>query len=141
ENLFNSKHFLDVFVVGVGGVGGELIDQIERQQVKLAEKGIVLRVCGLANSKGLLLDSQGLPLEHWRDRMKDATEEFSLARLISLVQRNHIINPVLVDCTSSEAIANQYADFLAAGFHVVTPNKKANTASMAYYHQLRDVAR
>ncbi|AXN32419.1 bifunctional aspartate kinase/homoserine dehydrogenase I [Vibrio coralliilyticus] len=141
ENLFNSKHFLDVFVVGVGGVGGELVDQIQRQQVKLAEKGIILRVCGLANSKGLLLDSEGLPLEHWRDRMNDATEEFSLARLISLVQRNHIINPVLVDCTSSESIANQYADFLAAGFHVVTPNKKANTASMAYYHQLRDIAR
>ncbi|WP_061035005.1 MULTISPECIES: bifunctional aspartate kinase/homoserine dehydrogenase I [Vibrio] len=141
ENLFNSKHFLDVFVVGIGGVGGELVDQIERQQVKLAEKGIVIRVCGLANSKGLLLDSEGLPLEHWRDRMSASTEEFSLARLISLVQRNHIINPVLVDCTSSEAIANQYADFLAAGFHVVTPNKKANTASMAYYHQLRDVAR
>ncbi|MDF2153348.1 bifunctional aspartate kinase/homoserine dehydrogenase I [Vibrio sp. CAU 1672] len=141
ENLFNSKHFLDVFVVGVGGVGGELVDQIERQQAKLAEKGIVIRVCGLANSKGLLLDSEGLPLEHWRDRMSAATEEFSLARLISLVQRNHIINPVLVDCTSSEEIAKQYADFLAAGFHVVTPNKKANTASMAYYHQLRDVAR
>lgn len=141
ENLFNSKHFLDVFVVGIGGVGGELVDQIERQQAKLAEKGIVIRVCGLANSKGLLLDSEGLPLEHWRDRMTAATEEFSLARLISLVQRNHIINPVLVDCTSSEDIANQYADFLAAGFHVVTPNKKANTASMSYYHQLRDVAR
>ncbi|MHA2717083.1 bifunctional aspartate kinase/homoserine dehydrogenase I [Vibrio owensii] len=141
ENLFNSKHFLDVFVVGIGGVGGELVDQIERQQAKLAEKGIVIRVCGLANSKGLLLDSEGLPLEHWRDRMSASTEEFSLARLISLVQRNHIINPVLVDCTSSESIANQYADFLAAGFHVVTPNKKANTASMAYYHQLRDVAR
>lgn len=141
ENLFNSKHFLDVFVVGIGGVGGELVDQIERQQAKLAEKGIVIRVCGLANSKGLLLDSEGLPLEHWRDRMSASTEEFSLARLISLVQRNHIINPVLVDCTSSESIANQYADFLAAGFHVVTPNKKANTASMSYYHQLRDVAR
>ncbi|PMH39761.1 bifunctional aspartate kinase/homoserine dehydrogenase I [Vibrio sp. 10N.286.49.B3] len=141
ENLFNSKHFLDVFVVGVGGVGGELIDQIQRQQIKLANKGIVIRVCGLANSKGLLLDSEGLPLEQWRDRMVNASEGFSLSRLSALVQQNHIINPVLVDCTSSEDIANQYADFLAAGFHVVTPNKKANTASMAYYHQLRETAR
>ncbi len=141
ENLFNSKHFLDVFVVGVGGVGGELVDQIHRQQQKLAEKGIVLRVCGLANSKGLLLDGAGLPLDHWRDRMQDASEQFSLSSLVALVQRNHIINPVLVDCTSSDEIANQYAEFLSAGFHVVTPNKKANTASMAYYHQLRDVAR
>ncbi len=141
ENLFNSKHFLDVFVVGVGGVGGELVDQIQRQQGKLAEKGIIIRVCGLANSKGVLLDGNGLPLEQWRDRMGDVSEKFTVSSLAALVQRNHIINPVLVDCTSSEDIANQYAEFLAAGFHVVTPNKKANTASMSYYHQLRDVAR
>ncbi len=141
ENLFNAKHHLDVFVVGVGGVGGELIDQIARQQPKLAAKGIILRVCGLANSKGLLLDADGLPLENWRDRMSGVSEEFSLARLIALVQRNHIINPVLVDCTSSDEIAGQYTDFISAGFHVVTPNKKANTASMAYYQQLREVAR
>ncbi|MGF1772926.1 bifunctional aspartate kinase/homoserine dehydrogenase I [Vibrio wakamikoensis] len=141
ENLFNSKHFLDVFVVGVGGVGGELVDQIQRQQAKLAEKGIIIRVCGLANSKGVLLDGNGLPLEQWRDRMGDVSEKFTVSSLAALVQRNHIINPVLVDCTSSEDIANQYAEFLAAGFHVVTPNKKANTASMSYYHQLRDVAR
>lgn len=114
ENLFNSKHFLDVFVVGVGGVGGELVDQIQRQQAKLAEKGIMMRVCGLANSKGMLLDSQGLPLEQWRDRMVNADQAFSLENLVALVQRNHIINPVLVDCTSSDEIANQYADFLAA---------------------------
>jgi aspartokinase/homoserine dehydrogenase 1 len=141
ENLFNSKHFLDVFVVGVGGVGGELVDQIQRQQAKLAEKGIIIRVCGLANSKGVLLDGKGLPLDQWRDRMGDVSEKFSVAGVAALVQRNHIINPVLVDCTSSEDVAHQYTEFLAAGFHVVTPNKKANTASMSYYHQLRDVAR
>lgn len=141
ENFFNSKHFLDLFIVGVGGVGGALVDQVQRQQAKLADKGIILRVCGLANSKGVLIDPVGLPLDDWRSRMGNITEEFSLASLISTVQRNHIINPVLVDCTSSEDIAEQYADYLAAGFHVVTPNKKANTASMAYYHQLRQVAR
>lgn len=141
ENLFNSKNFLDLFVVGIGGVGGELVDQVRRQQQKLAKQGVVIRVCGLANSKGMLLDPEGLPLEHWRDRMSNASETFSLASLSAVVKRNHIINPVLVDCTSSEHIAEQYADFLAAGFHVVTPNKKANTASMAYYHQLRQVAR
>jgi aspartokinase/homoserine dehydrogenase 1 len=141
ENLFNSNHYLDLFIVGLGGVGGELVEQIRRQQAKLTQKGIVIRVCGLANSRGLLLDPEGLELESWRERMVDATEHFSLENLTALVQRNHIINPVLIDCTSSEAIANQYTDFLAAGFHVVTPNKKANTGSMAYYQQLRKVAR
>lgn len=141
ENLFNSKHNVDVFVVGVGGVGGELLDQIARQQQTLASKGIDIRVCGMANRKGLLLDPDGLPLDNWRERMSGVTEPFSLARLIALVQRNHIINPVLVDCTSSDEVAEQYTDFLSAGFHVVTPNKKANTSSLYYYQQLRDVAR
>ncbi len=141
ENLFNSKHFLDVFIVGVGGVGGELVEQIKRQQPKLALKGIEIRVCGLANSRGLLLDSKGIPLDGWRDRMSNATESFTLDRLMALVERNHIINPVIVDCTSDHGIAAQYVDFLSAGFHVITPNKKANTDTMAYYHQLRNAAR
>jgi bifunctional aspartokinase / homoserine dehydrogenase 1 len=141
ENLFNSKHFLDVFVIGVGGVGGELVEQIRRQQVKLAEKGIVIRVCGLANSKGLLLNNNGISLENWRDQVGVVNEPLTLARMIQLVQRHHIINPVVIDCTSDQGIAEQYVDYLAAGFHVITPNKKANTASMAYYHQLRQAAR
>lgn len=141
ENLFNSQHFLDVFVIGVGGVGGELVEQIHRQQAKLAQSGIVIRVCGMANSKGLLLDSNGLPLDNWRDLMGVAHEPLSLARMIQVVKRHHIINPVIIDCTSDQGIAEQYVDFLAAGFHVITPNKKANTASMMYYHQLRQAAR
>lgn len=52
----------------------------------------------------------------------------------------HLLNPVIVDCTSNQAVADQYADFLADGFHVVTPNKKANTGSMSYYQQLRSAA-
>ncbi|WP_318475628.1 bifunctional aspartate kinase/homoserine dehydrogenase I [Photobacterium leiognathi] len=141
ENLFNSQHFLDVFVIGVGGVGGELVDQIQRQQSKLADDGIVIRVCGMANSKGLLLNSDGFNLDNWRDQMGAVSEPLSLARMIQLVQRNHIINPVIIDCTSDQTIAEQYSDFLSAGFHVITPNKKANTASMAYYQQLRQAAR
>ena len=45
-------------------------------QAKLAGKGIVIRVCGLANSKGLLLDSEGLPLDNWRDRMAQRLKNF-----------------------------------------------------------------
>ncbi|OOE76246.1 bifunctional aspartate kinase/homoserine dehydrogenase I [Salinivibrio sp. ML198] len=141
ENLFNSQHHLDVFIVGVGGVGGELIEQIRRQQAKLQQQGIVMRVCGLANSKGMWLNSQGIDLNSWRDELPNHLSTFSLAGMIQLVQRNHIINPVLIDCTADQQVADQYADFLRAGFHVITPNKKANTSSMAYYHQLRQAAR
>lgn len=99
-----------------------------------------LRVCGIANSRALLTNVHGIDLANWQAALAEAREPFNLGRLIQLVKEYHLLNPVIVDCTSSEAVANQYADFLADGFHVVTPNKKANTASMDYYHQMRAAA-
>ncbi|MGC8087844.1 bifunctional aspartate kinase/homoserine dehydrogenase I, partial [Escherichia coli] len=127
-------------VIGVGGVGGALLEQLKRQQSWLKNKHIDLRVCGVANSKALLTNVHGLNLENWQEELAQAKEPFNLGRLIRLVKEYHLLNPVIVDCTSSQAVADQYADFLREGFHVVTPNKKANTSSMDYYHLLRHAA-
>ncbi|MDX3774688.1 bifunctional aspartate kinase/homoserine dehydrogenase I [Chromatiaceae bacterium AAb-1] len=140
ENFFSQLLSIDVFLVGCGIVGSELLQQIRRQQQFLHNRQVRLKVYGIANSKALLLDSQGIDLEQWPQQLAQAKLHFSLAELQQFVQEQHLINPVLVDCTSSEEIANQYAGFLAAGFHVVTPNKKANTATMGYYRQLRQTA-
>jgi len=137
HSFFTNTQFIDLFVIGCGGVGGALIDQIYRQQSYLAERNIAIRVCGVANSRAMLLNASGVELSDWRDALKDATEALSLASMKNLVNGSHIINPVIVDCTSNDAIAARYVDFLGAGFHVVTANKKANTSSMDYYHQLR----
>ncbi|MPW28229.1 bifunctional aspartate kinase/homoserine dehydrogenase I [Agarivorans sp. B2Z047] len=142
QNFFNSMHFIDLFLIGVGGVGGALLEQIHAQQSHLKEQQIGIRVCGVANSRKLLLDSKGLDLEHWQEQLA-ATEEnggFTLDNVTNLVDQSHLINPVIVDCTSNDDIAGKYAEFLANGFHVVTANKKANTSSMEYYQQLRKTA-
>ncbi|AKJ41324.1 bifunctional aspartate kinase/homoserine dehydrogenase I [Pragia fontium] len=138
--LFGTSQVLDVFLIGVGGVGGALLDQIYRQQPWLKHKNIELRVCGIANSRGMVTNTLGIDLTNWREALAAAEEPFNLGRLIRLVKEYHLLNPVIVDCTSSQEVASQYADFLADGFHVITPNKKANTGSMNYYHQLRQAA-
>ncbi len=140
QMLFNTDQVIEVFVIGVGGVGGALIEQVYRQQPWLKQKHIDLRICGIANSRAMLTNVHGISLESWRDELAEAKEPFNLGRLIRLVKECHLLNPVIVDCTSSQAVADQYADFLADGFHVVTPNKKANTSSMNYYQQLRTAA-
>ncbi len=66
----------------------------------------------------------GLNLENWSAELAEAKEPFNLGRLIRTVKEYHLLNPVIVDCTSSRAVADQYADFLREGFHVVTPNKR-----------------
>ena len=121
QMLFNTDQVIEVFVIGVGGVGGALLEQLKRQQAWLT-------------------NVHGLDLENWQAELAEAKEPFNLGRLIRLVKEYHLLNPVIVDCTSNQSVADQYADFLREGFHVVTPNKKANTSSMDYYHQLRHAA-
>ncbi|URQ61441.1 bifunctional aspartate kinase/homoserine dehydrogenase I [Pantoea alhagi] len=140
QMLFNTDQVIEVFVVGVGGVGSALLDQLHRQQAWLKNKHIDLRVCGIANSKALLTNVHGIDLSNWKSALSEANEPFKLDRLLRLVKEYHLLNPVIVDCTSSQAVADQYADFLTDGFHVVTPNKKANTSSWNYYQQLRAAA-
>lgn len=140
ENFFSHIPSIDVFLVGCGVVGSELLAQIERQQAFLQQRQVKLTVYGIANSKQLLLAKDGVDLKNWQPALAEANAQFSLAELNRFVQEQHLTNPVLVECTSAQAVADQYADFLAAGFHVVTPNKKANTSSLEYYHRLRAVA-
>jgi len=140
QMLFATDQVIEVFVVGVGGVGGALLDQLYRQQAWLKQKHIDLRVCGIANSRALLTNVHGIDLSDWKGALSEAKEPFNPDRLTRLVKEYHLLNPVIVDCTSSQAVADLYADFLGDGFHVVTPNKKANTSSWNYYQQMRAAA-
>lgn len=140
ENFFSHIPSIDVFLVGCGVVGSELLAQFQRQQEFLQQRNVKLKVYGIANSKALLLDEKGIDLSQWQQQMQQAKGQFSVADLSRFAQEQHLTNPVLIDCSSAEPVANLYVDFLKAGFHVVTPNKKANTGSLDYYRQLRQVA-
>lgn len=142
QNLFNSRHYIDLFVIGCGGVGSALLEQIHAQQSHLLTQQIGLRVCGIANSKVMMTDPHGLDLSDWRRRMSEQEPNGGLdVKFVSeMVRRSHLINPVIVDCTTSDGIALQYSELLGQGFHVVTANKKANTGELSYYRELRQRA-
>ncbi|WP_439259681.1 bifunctional aspartate kinase/homoserine dehydrogenase I [Lonepinella sp. BR2930] len=141
QALFNNKKVVDMFLVGVGGVGGELIEQIKRQQEYLAKKDIEIRVCALANSNKMLLNENGLNLDNWKEDLANAMQPSDFDVLLSFIKLHHVVNPVFVDCTSSDSVPALYARALSEGFHVVTPNKKANTRELEYYNLLRENSR
>ncbi len=141
RNLFVKRASIDTFIVGCGTVGSELIEQIRRQQDFLLKKNIDLVVYGIASSKKLLLSKKGIDLSNdWRDDLSSSNESFSVEQLKAFVEDNHLLNPVIVDVTSNQDIAMQSDQIIAANFHLVAANKKANTASYEYYQHLRKVA-
>lgn len=141
KSLFNSKRVVDMFLVGVGGLGSELIEQVKQQKEFLAKKDIEIRVCALANSDKMLLNENGLNLDNWKEDLEKAIQPSDFDVLLSFIKFHHVVNPVFVDCTSAQSVANLYARALKEGFHVVTPNKKANTSGYDYYLEMRENAR
>lgn len=141
QNFFAQLNTIDAFFIGCGLVGKELLRQIAQQQSIMLEKNIKLTVYGIANSKGCLLDAQGIGMNgEWEGELQNTLIPLSLEQLTQFVVHNSLTNPVIVDCTSSQQIADMYLDFMEAGFHVVTPNKKANTSSYERYLALHKTA-
>lgn len=138
--FFNTRQQIHLFLIGAGNVGSQLIEQIARQRDKLLAQQVDVRLCGVATSKRMLLDLNGLPLEGLADALRASETSFDLGRALGVVRDARLLDPVLVDCTSSPDIAAAYVDVFSAGMHVVTANKKANSGELEYYLALRKSA-
>jgi aspartokinase/homoserine dehydrogenase 1 len=82
-----------------------------------------------------------MDLGRWREQLQTAGEDTDLERFAEHVQAAHLPHAVIIDCSASPDVASRYAHWLAQGIHVVTPNKKANSAEYGYYQHLRQARR
>eukprot|EP01117_Protostelium_nocturnum_P015604 TRINITY_DN6063_c0_g1_i1.p1 TRINITY_DN6063_c0_g1~~TRINITY_DN6063_c0_g1_i1.p1 ORF type:complete len:856 (+),score=357.41 TRINITY_DN6063_c0_g1_i1:66-2570(+) len=142
EVFFNYDQLkVNLFLAGVGGIGSELLDQIEKRRESLqVEQSIRLRVVGLSSSKKMLINSNGIDLKNWKQQLESG-EASSLNQFLDKMNELQLGNSVFVDCTSSETVSEAYESILRAGKHLVTANKKANSSSMDYYKSMRLAAR
>ena len=140
RRFFDTKEILELYLFGVGNVGGCLVEQIRAQQPKFLERGLDLRVCALSGSKKMLASAQGLDLATWREDLKVSATPSNLDAILADVQDRRPTLPVFVDCTTSADLSERYPDIFDAGLHVVVANKKANSAALAFYREIRQRA-
>jgi len=136
--FFSHSSHIDVILLGCGNVGGELLDQFQRQAESLIEHHVDLRVRAIANSTTLLVADDVVDLARWREDLAETGKPWTLDDLIAIRNRLGLLSPTIVDCTSDEKLALEYVRFLENGFNVVAANKKANTSSIAYYRDMRE---
>jgi aspartokinase/homoserine dehydrogenase 1 len=140
--LYLSPHTLSIGVIGPGAVGGMLLDQLASQSARLRQEfNLDLRIRGILGSRHMVLAPTGIDLGAWRSALKDEPQAADFARFIEHVHADYLPHTVFIDCTASEAVARHYPDWFKRGIHVVTPNKKANSADWEFYQQLREARR
>jgi aspartokinase/homoserine dehydrogenase 1 len=142
SGFYLSAETVSIGLVGPGNVGRVLLNQMAAQLGRLkSEAGLDLRVRAIATSSRMLLSDRPIDLTRWKERFDAEAEPLDWGRFTSHVHAEHLPHAVVVDCSSSADVANRYVEWLSAGLHVVTPNKKAHSGSLAYYDQLHEVRR
>jgi bifunctional aspartokinase / homoserine dehydrogenase 1 len=137
--FFDGCERLELYLMGVGLVGRQLLVQLARQQDGLRGRGVELRLCAVAASRRMLLDPAGIEPAGALDALAARGGPLDLEALRDSVRRRRPGCPVLVDCTSAADLAAAYGDFAASGFHLVGANKKLNSGPLAGYRALRGV--
>ncbi len=138
--FFSHSIHLDVILLGCGNVGSVLLQQFRRQADSLRDNHIELRVRAIANSRRMLVAQDVLDLNHWEAQLEQDGKAWTIESLVAIRAQLGLLNPTIVDCSTDENLAMEYVRFLESGFNVVAANKKANTASQAYYRKLREAS-
>ncbi|TXH63601.1 MAG: bifunctional aspartate kinase/homoserine dehydrogenase I [Thermomonas sp.] len=124
-------------VIGPGKVGAALLDQLQAALPRLREHAnIDLRLRALATSSKLWL-SEHRDSKDWRTRMEESPVACDLARIARHLLDTHMPHAAIIDCSASDEVAAHYPAWLAAGIHVITPNKQAGAGPLQRYDAIR----
>jgi len=131
---------INLFVAGVGNVGGKLLEQIRKQQAYLLEHmNLKLNVAGIANSSKMLVNDAGIDLDNWQAQLQ-AGQEMDISRYVALIRTRNLRNSVFADVTANETVAGFYDQLLEKSIAVVACNKVACSSGYAYYKKLKRLA-
>ena len=128
---------LNLFICGIGTVGGQLIEQIALQREKLMrEHNLKLNVVGIARRTKSIFCRDGIDLDSYMEALEKGTPT-DLEGLRKAVIDMNIFNSVFVDCTASSEVATLYKDFFENGISVVAANKVAASSDYENYAALK----
>jgi len=138
--FFSHTSHMDVILLGCGNVGSALLEQFQRHDSRLTAGHKALHVRAIANSRKLLVGNDTVELDSWQRQLEEEGVAWTIDDIVAIRKQLGLLNPTIIDCTTSQSMADQYAYLLANGFNVVAANKKANTSSIAYYREMRAIA-
>ena len=143
DSFFLSEYqVLNLFICGIGTVGGSLIEQIHSQRQKLMqENGLQLNVVGIADASHSLFCREGIDLANFREELQQKGNPSDTQVLRDGIIGMNIFNSVFVDCTASPDVAAIYKDLLLHNVSVVAANKIAASSAYDNYRELKQIAR
>lgn len=135
-----SPQTFSVGLIGPGNVGAALLEQLYASEAALlARAKLDLRLRAVASRNRMVLDQRGIH-GNWKAAFDSAALPNDLDLFTEHLLSARLPHTLIIDCSGSAEVADRYAGWLAAGIHVVTPNKQAGSGPLARYQAIREAA-
>ena len=142
EEFFETTYKqLNLFITGVGNVGSRLLEQLKQQKNYLQDHlRLQVNVIGMANSKKMLFNDEGVDLNKWETLLNDG-DKMDLQEFVRITRSKNLRNAVFADVTANADVATCYDQLFEKSISVVACNKIACSSPYDYYKKLKDLAR
>jgi aspartate kinase len=142
EEFFETTYKqMNLFIAGTGNVGSKLLSQLKQQQKYLLEHlRLQVRIVGMANSRKMVFNDEGIDLNNWREQLNQG-QDMDLNKFVAIVRSKNLRNSVFADVTANDTVAQVYDQLLTKSISVVACNKVACSSAYTYYKKLKDLAR
>jgi bifunctional aspartokinase / homoserine dehydrogenase 1 len=142
QSLFNYELLqMHLYIAGTGAIGSKLLEMIEIQKNYLSEQHILLKVCGICNSRKMITGDDDIDISKWKTSLEEDSENSDLQKFIDCILFQNLENSVFIDVTASNEPVVHYNSLLSGNIAIVTANKRANTQSMDQYNVLHNSAK
>jgi len=142
-NVIHDAFFLagirtvNLFLAGTGLIGSTLLSQIASQrEALLKQHSIRIKLSGIVNSRAMVIDPKGIPVEEWKARILEG-EPADMAAFVDVMKAMNLPSACFCDCTASDTPPKFYEGIFGASISIVTPNKRANAGPADRYRALK----
>jgi len=142
QSLFNYELLqLHLYITGTGVIGSKLLEMIENQKESLSEQKILLKICGICNSRKMIVGEEDIEISGWKNSLEANSRKSDLQQLTDSIISQNLENSVFIDVTASDEPVKYYNELLSNNIAIVTANKRANTQNMIEYKLLHSSAK
>jgi len=139
KTCFLRKNHVSLCLFGYGNIAKGLIKMLQKQREYFEKQGVSISVNFIANSKKYIINSDAIDISDIANELENSGISYNdIEEISKIIAKSELSNPILVDLTSSEDLANHYISFIENGVHIVSASKKANSLPYEKYQSIHN---
>ncbi|MFT4967933.1 MAG: aspartokinase/homoserine dehydrogenase 1 [Candidatus Deianiraeaceae bacterium] len=134
---FLKSNHVSLCIFGYGNVSKGLLKMINKQESYFKKQGVSLSINFIANSTKYIISPEAMDAQTTIENFESSAIKYqNIDELLHNITRFELPNPIFVDLTSSDELAERYIDFIKNGIHIVSASKKANSLPFEQYKEI-----